>query len=211
MRRQFVFLSKSPDRELARPGWRPGYLERGIAEPATSMVAESEPAHSLARQSAELSQARSQSCSCRGSMAADATRCTTEDAQRRRNIPDRAARHAHLPDFLSVTDEHDRRLRGRRSIHRIHETNAPPLCHRAAVDERRILAVVTPARSGRLVHQVVGRRDRGSTQSECLSPYVCRLGFCRAECNVDRDCPQGACIVEHHGGRADGYATIRDT
>jgi hypothetical protein len=31
--------------------------------------------------------------------------------------------------------------------------------------------------------------------SECREPYVCQLGVCRSECDVDRDCPNGSCLV----------------
>src|SRR5262245_18468698 len=33
------------------------------------------------------------------------------------------------------------------------------------------------------------------TTADCREPYVCAYGTCRAECDVDRDCPGGACIV----------------
>lgn len=47
-------------------------------------------------------------------------------------------------------------------------------------------------------HEVEGRRGEGAickTQSDCREPYICQLGSCRSECDVDRDCPQGACLV----------------
>jgi hypothetical protein len=34
-----------------------------------------------------------------------------------------------------------------------------------------------------------------SSQQDCREPYLCRFGSCRAQCEVDRDCPGGACLV----------------
>jgi hypothetical protein len=35
--------------------------------------------------------------------------------------------------------------------------------------------------------------NRCETPGDCRKPYICDLGFCRAECQNDDDCPDGSC------------------
>lgn len=50
--------------------------------------------------------------------------------------------------------------------------------------------------------------SRCSRSSDCRSPLVCEYGRCRAECVIDRDCPEGMACVVAEGDLAGGVCQL---